>query len=492
MPGHSKMTPGPSSKWLPMTVILILITVGASVFSGYWYVQLSDDTEMLRSSPKDDPTWGILQLNSEALKFADALHTVTADNTAKTRQNLSLRLDILYSRFDIISEVFVRYDEWLSAIKSLDIYPMAADIQHGINRDFLEIRNQFIDMDRDVQLFLSTPEAERLTTIRHHLDQIISSSSELASRVNQATNQKEFNIRENVLDHLYEFQWTLLLVNLGLIFFSATSLVLYVNAWRAEQRSRQAAIELKAASEAKSNFLSSMSHELRTPLNAIMGFAQLLEYDSREPLSKGQKTSVQSILRGGNHLLELINQVLELSKIEAGKISLNLEWTSARSIIDESLHLIGSRAHDEGIEIQDLSSGGSLPVLWTDSTRLTQALINLLSNAIKYNSKGGKVTLTCQEIPPHMFRIKVTDTGRGIPAEKQDDLFKPFERLGRESGAIEGTGIGLTITQQIIDLLNGQIGFESEVDKGSTFWIDVPIGDQTNEVDVSPAHPGQP
>ena len=442
----------------------------------------------MRSAPKDDPTWGIMQLNSEALKFADALHAVAIDNTAEVRKRLSLRLDIFYSRFDIMSEVFVRYEQWLSATRTLDIYPMIADAQHELTRDFLEIRDRFIDMDREVQIFLNTSDAERLGEIRHQLDQIISSSSELASRVNQATNQKEFNIRENVLNHLYEFQWTLLLIILGFVFFSAASLALYVKAWRAEQRSKQAAIELKAASEAKSNFLSSMSHELRTPLNAILGFAQLLEYDPAEPLSKNQKTSVESILRGGHHLLELINQVLELSKIEAGKISVNFEWAPARSVIDESLHLIKARAHEEGIEILDLSSTDTLPVLWTDGTRLTQVLINLLSNAIKYNQKGGKVTLTCQEISPYMFRIKINDTGLGIPTEKQDDLFKPFERLGREAGNIEGTGIGLTITRQITDLLNGQIGFESEVGKGSTFWVDVPMDKDGG----SPTHPGQP
>jgi len=474
-----------------MTVILILITVGASVFSGYWYVQLRHDTETLRSAPKDDPTWGILQLNAEALKFADALHAVTIDNTAKTRKRLSLRLDIFYSRFDIISEVFVRYEQWLSATRTVDIYPMVAVSQHKLTRDFLGIRDRFIDMDRDVQIFLSTTDAEGLKGIRHQLDQVISSSSELASRVNQATNQKEFNIRENVLDHLYEFQWTLLLIILGFIFFSAASLVLYMNAWRAEQRSRQAAIELKTASEAKSNFLSSMSHELRTPLNAILGFAQLLEYDPKEPLSDRQTSSVESILRGGHHLLELINQVLELSKIEAGKISLNFGWVPARSVIDESLHLIESQALENEIEILDHTTG-NLPVLWTDSTRLTQVLINLLSNAIKYNVRGGKVTLTCQEIPPYMFRIKVIDTGQGIPAKKQEDLFKPFERLGREAGNIEGTGIGLTITRQIIDLLNGQVGFESELGKGSTFWVDIPMNSQTNEDDDTPTFPGQP
>ncbi len=174
------------------------------------------------------------------------------------------------------------------------------------------------------------------------------------------------------------------------------------------------------------------------------------------------------------HLKLLHEQVLELSKIEAGHLSLNIDHILARDVIDGSLELIQARADRDGIKIIDQLVRDDLPLLWTDSTRLTQVLLNLLTNAVKYNSKNGTVTLSCKEIPDRMLRISVADTGPGIPTEKQGDLFKPFERLGREAGAIEGTGIGLTITKQIIELLGGQIGFESEVGKGSTFWVDIP------------------
>ena len=241
---------------------------------------------------------------------------------------------------------------------------------------------------------------------------------------------------------------------------------------------RRSQLEAIEANHAKSEFLSSMSHELRTPMNAILGFAQLLQFNPKEPLSETQKSSVDLILRGGNHLLELIEQVLEFSKIEAGHLSLNVDYTPARDVIDHSLNLIQERADREGIKIIDQIDRDALPVLWTDSTRLTQVLLNVLSNAVKYNRRNGTVTLTCQELPGQMLRISVVDTGMGIPTEKQDDLFKPFERLGLETGAIEGTGIGLTITRQIIEVLGGQIGFESEVGKGSTFWIDVPMNEK--------------
>ena len=240
-------------------------------------------------------------------------------------------------------------------------------------------------------------------------------------------------------------------------------------------QSQQEAI---SANKAKSDFLSSMSHELRTPMNAILGFAQMLQYNPKEPLTETQSSSVDLILKGGSHLLELIDQVLELSRIEAGHIPLSVDHYSAGEIIDGSLDLIRSRADRDGIKIVDQIVRDDLPLLWTDSTRLMQVLLNLLSNAVKYNSKNGTVTLTCKETPKRMLRISVADTGSGIPAKTQADLFKPFERLGRESGKIEGTGIGLTITRQITELLGGRIGFESEEGKGSTFWVEIPVSEK--------------
>jgi len=240
-------------------------------------------------------------------------------------------------------------------------------------------------------------------------------------------------------------------------------------------------LQAEEANRAKSEFLSSMSHELRTPMNSVLGFAEILNYNPEEPLTEKQKFAVDHILRSGKHLLELIDQVLELSRIEAGKLSIDIEAIPARDVIDKSLHLIQTWAKQEGIKILDQTVGDDLPLLWTDKTRLTQVLLNLLSNAVKYNCKDGTVTLSGLETPGQMFRISIADTGMGIYTEQQDDLFKPFERLGRETGQIEGTGIGLIITKQIIELLGGQVGFESEHGKGSTFWIDIPINKKQTE-----------
>ena len=225
----------------------------------------------------------------------------------------------------------------------------------------------------------------------------------------------------------------------------------------------------------KSAFISSLNHELRTPMNAVLGFAQMLEINEREPLSENQKSAVEQILRNGNHLLELIDQMLELNKIEAGTLPLHMEDIPARDVLDESLYLIQARANRDGIEIIDDTRSENLPLLWTDSTRLIQVLLNLLSNAVKYNRKGGRVSLACRQVYGEMLRISVIDNGLGIAAELQDKLFMPFERLGHELGQIDGTGIGLSITRQIVEKLGGHVGFESEQGSGSHFWVDIPL-----------------
>ncbi|MCZ6668747.1 MAG: ATP-binding protein [Gammaproteobacteria bacterium] len=229
------------------------------------------------------------------------------------------------------------------------------------------------------------------------------------------------------------------------------------------------------SSNYKSEFISSMNHELRTPMNSVLGFAQMLEIGTGNPLSENQKSSVEHIIRNGNHLLELIDHMLDFNKIEKGELPIDIEDVPAREVIDASLYLIKTRASQEGIEIIDQTVDQDLPLLSTDNTRLIQVLLNLLSNAVKYNSEQGKVALSCRRTVDQMLRISVADTGMGIPPEKRDGLFDPFDRLGRELGQIDGTGIGLSITKKIIELMGGKIGFESQHGKGSTFWVEVPL-----------------
>ncbi len=250
---------------------------------------------------------------------------------------------------------------------------------------------------------------------------------------------------------------------------------------RQEQALRFAREEAERASHAKSEFLSSMSHELRTPMNAILGFAQILEYD--EVLGEEQQDSVHEILTAGNHLLDLINDVLDLAKIESGKINLSLEPVCLSELWEECLTLIKPLAEREGIELGHAELSGYC--VRADRIRLKQALINLLSNAIKYNREHGAVELQAEAVDDAVLRIVVADTGKGIAEEKLDKLFLPFDRLGAEGGEVEGTGIGLTITRRLVEMMGGEIGVESQPGVGSRFWITLPL-----EASALPAHQG--
>ena len=250
---------------------------------------------------------------------------------------------------------------------------------------------------------------------------------------------------------------------------------------RREVELEHARIMADAANQAKSTFLSSMSHELRTPMNAILGFAQLLERGARLPDPERQRQYARHVLNAGNYLLELIDQVLELSKIEAGKLSLVYESVELADVIAHSLFMVASRAKKAGVSIVNRTEGLTLPHLWADRSRVRQILLNFLSNAIKYNKKGGTVTVSAIPLDDKKIRIQVEDTGSGIANDYHSQVFEPFNRLGREADGSEGSGIGLAITKQIAEILGGTIGFKSQEGLGSTFWVDLPIapGEET-------------
>jgi PAS domain S-box-containing protein len=225
------------------------------------------------------------------------------------------------------------------------------------------------------------------------------------------------------------------------------------------------------ANLAKSDFLSSMSHELRSPLNAILGFAQLME--SATPLpAPSQKASIDQILQAGWYLLELINEILDLALIESGKLSLSLEPISLAEVLADCQAMIEPQALRGDIRLCFPAVGSPLFVS-ADRTRLKQVLVNLLSNAIKYNRAGGTVEVTCDITAAGRTRVGCRDTGAGLSPDQVAQLFQPFNRLGQEGGATEGTGIGLVVSKRLVDLMGGTIGAESVVDVGSVFWIDL-------------------
>ncbi|CAN7476212.1 PAS domain-containing hybrid sensor histidine kinase/response regulator [Duganella sp. LjRoot269] len=227
----------------------------------------------------------------------------------------------------------------------------------------------------------------------------------------------------------------------------------------------------ETANRAKSEFLSAMSHELRTPLNAVLGFAQLLASD-KPPPSPSQQRSLDQILKGGWYLLQLINEILDLAMIESGKVTMSQESMGLSEVLKDCQALIGPQAEKRGIRL--FFAPMSEPFfVHADRTRVKQVMINLLSNAIKYNRRDGMVTVECTAASDGMVRVSVTDTGAGLSQEQVEQLFQPFNRLGQEDGAEEGTGIGLVVTKQLTELMGGVIGVHSEIGVGTTFWIEL-------------------
>ena len=225
------------------------------------------------------------------------------------------------------------------------------------------------------------------------------------------------------------------------------------------------------ANLAKSDFLSSISHELRTPLNAILGFAQLMETATPVPTA-AQATRIAQILQAGWHLLTLINEILDLTMIESGKVSLSQEPVSLADVLKECQTMMEPQAQQRGIRMT-FPKFDNHSFVWADRTRLKQIIINLLSNAIKYNREHGTVVVDRVMVAPNRMRISIQDTGVGLAPGKVAQLFQPFNRLGQETGGVSGTGIGLVVTKKLTELMDGVLGVESTVGKGSLFWIEL-------------------
>jgi signal transduction histidine kinase len=229
------------------------------------------------------------------------------------------------------------------------------------------------------------------------------------------------------------------------------------------------------ANRAKSDFLAAMSHELRTPMNAILGFGQLLAGEKLGALNVKQKEFVSAILSGGQYLLKLIEQILDLSQIEAGRLTIALERCEIAPIMRSVAATLNQMSEKYGVGLNPGDFGAAAPPVNADPVRLAQALINVGTNAIKYNRPGGHACFTYGVLGGEWIRITVIDTGIGIPYDRQEEVFQPFNRLGANEKAIEGSGIGLAITRRIVELMGGRIGFTSEPGRGSGFWIDLPI-----------------
>lgn len=233
--------------------------------------------------------------------------------------------------------------------------------------------------------------------------------------------------------------------------------------------------DAERANELKSEFLSRISHELRTPMNAIMGFGQLLEH---EKMPGDQAEFLHEMMQASRHLLALIDEAFDLASIETDQVNIHVDDFEIMPLLQDCVEHVYQFIHDKGISVSVKQGNCEKQLIRADSGRVREVMVNLLTNAVNYNKENGQITLGCKAGSNGFMRIEITDTGSGLTQEQQDIMFEPFTRLGQEYSDIKGTGVGLTICRKLVEVMDGQMGVESQEGKGSTFWVELPIGKQ--------------
>ena len=451
-----------SSK-LPVYIFGILSVLFLGLTAAAFGV-LNSYQDNLNQSTYDESGFAALQLRVHYEAMMGALAVVELDATPEAVDEAVLQFDILYERVMVLP-TRPAYDVLLDS-ESLELQGQILNA----------LRGYVPRIDRAAE-----GDARALGNMRSELIPLRPLIERLGHRPIQVASELRAGVATSFHDLSNLFMWVIGgFVVSGILFAAIIWRQLNLAARRQDELEalthnlQTARDDAEAASSAKSDFLAHMSHELRTPMNSILGFAQLLEM---QKLNDKQGQAVDQILRSGQLLMHLIDQVLELNKIVSGNITVSVQAVKPADIITTCLGMMENVASVRAITLGALPGMYKAPSLETDPNRLQQVLLNLMSNAIKYNREGGEVMLDCCILGDvdGWVRFSVQDTGDGVPEGRGDELFLPFNRLGRETMNIEGTGIGLTITRELSRVLDGRIGYKSTLGEGSTFWIDLPL-----------------
>ncbi len=433
---------------------LVLLFMLASTVNIAWR-----ENQRANEAVRDNILWGVSQLETELQNFAIALYRYGSSSTPISHDDLQLKLDLLWSRLNTFKVG--------ENAATFDLVEGGPEVIQQLSSALPVIEGKLLSLDRN-------PRQQTIELADELLSIKVSLHAAGLETLHHLTNRSVAS-REALQQSLKKSMWYLIAIAVCSI---VIGLLWYFETRRARafgQARDTALIEAQSANQAKSAFLASMSHEFRTPLNAIIGFSQMLGLEDEDRLTAKQKERLDYVLSSGFHLLDLVNKVLDLSNIESGILELKVEDVELEGVLKEILVVAEPLAAKKTLTIVNNTLDKNLPSIQTDVTRMRQVLLNVLSNAVKYNENGGSVILDAEQISEQLVRISIQDTGSGIAADKLPRIFEPFDRLGREALDVEGTGIGLTISKQLVDLLGGKIGCESTLGEGSKFWIDLPM-----------------
>jgi signal transduction histidine kinase len=268
------------------------------------------------------------------------------------------------------------------------------------------------------------------------------------------------------------------LINLAGYYMTRANAMSRRETWLLRKQAEVLAVTAQRANQSKSEYMAALNHELRTPMTAVIGFGQVLKTTFDESATDKQRECVEFIISGGEHMVEIANQVLDLARMETGQIDLSPSEVDIGDLIFRCAGMIAPDASQNGLQVhQDIAEPS--PVAWADATRTRQVLLNLLSNAVKYNRKNGDIRISARQGSDAVL-VSVSDSGNGIPADRMEDLFEPFNRLDQAESGIDGSGIGLPIARNIVLAMNGRMGVDSVVGEGSTFWFELPLSSAAN------------